>query len=128
VSIGVDVDGELLVVAALLELLVDDDHPVEVLTVLPTTLPPLVVRVTLFASVSDYDTSTLRVDLESFAATRAEARDLAGRVHTAVHALPGRTAAGQQFDAVAGQLPVWRFWSESRHRFIGTYSIDLRAR
>jgi len=124
VSIGADVDGEQMLITALLEVLGD----VEVLAVLPAKIPPSVVRVALLPGVSDYDTSTLRFDLESFGATRAAARDLAGRVHTAVGQLPGRTVAGQQFDAVAGGLPVERFWSESHQRFVGTYSVDLRAR
>jgi len=123
-SLGVDVDGEQLLIAALLEVLDD----VEVLAVLPAKIPASAVRVALLPGVSDYDTSTVRADLESFGATRAAARDLASRVHTAVGQMPGRTVAGQQFDAVAGGLPIERFWSESRYRYVGTYSIDLRAR
>lgn len=124
-SIGADADGEMLVAQALTALL--NDPPVRVVTVLPKTVPDGIVRVTLApGSVSDYDTSTLRVDVESFAATREAARDLASRVHAGMGWLCGYRVGDQQFDAVSGSFPTWLFWSETRHRFLSTYSIDLR--
>ena len=125
-SIGEDLDGELFATTALRRILADP--ALSVVTDLPSTLPARLVRMTLApGSRSGYDTTTLRLDIESFAPKRGDARDLAGRVHRAVAELVGQVIDGQMVDAVAGQLPVYRFWSQSVARYVGTYSWDLRV-
>jgi hypothetical protein len=100
------------------------DLPPHVETVLP------VVRVAAAGGSDDRLCSHDRVDVETFAATRGDARDLAERVRTAMRAASHSLVDGWLIDLVTTEAgPVWiDYQNDQVRRYITTYMVESRIR
>jgi hypothetical protein len=125
VSVGRFVDVEGLVVDWLVEQVPD----VRIVTKLPENIDGIeVVRVTRSPGTNDQMRSLPRVDLESFAPSRAAMWILAGRVNDAMARLSGDEVGGTQVDTVntvTDPVPGW--WSPTVERAVAVYELDLRV-
>jgi hypothetical protein len=105
---------------------------VTVVTELPLQLADRVpvVRVLGAGGHDDRITSRERVDVESFAATRGEARELAGQVRTAMHAASHTVIDGWLIDLVHTEAgPMWLdYQNENVRRYLATYLVLTRVR
>lgn len=106
--------------------------PIRVVTELPAhvedALP--VVRVAGAGGPDDRLTARERIDVECFAATRADARDLAERARIAMHATSHTVVGGWLIDRVSTEAgPFWAdYANDAVRRYVATYLVESRIR
>lgn len=85
-------------------------------------------RIQVVAGRDDSITDTALVDIEAFAPTRAEARQLAEDVRAWMHAAPGHLLGDALIDTVSTSVrPRWRSYGNPKiHRFVGSYWVSTR--
>lgn len=108
------------------------DSAIRVVTELPPQIEEHlpIVRVAGAGGRDDRITSRERVDVETFAATRAIARDLAERVRTAMHGASHTVLDGWLIDRVSTEaVPSWADYQNNRvRRYVATYLVETRVR
>lgn len=104
--------------------------PIRVVTELPSQMEEQVpvIRVGGAGGSDDRLCSTERLDVEAFTATRVQARELAERVRTAMHAASHTVVDGWLIDHVSTEAgPIWLDYQNDRvHRYLATYQVESR--
>lgn len=104
---------------------------VSVVTELPLQLVERLpmVRVLGAGGHDDRITSRERVDVESYAVTRGQARELAEQVRTAMHAASHTVVEGWLIDLVHTEAgPMWLdYQNENVRRYLATYLVLTRV-
>ena len=101
-----------------------------------TKLPELleaampIYRVGVVGGVDDKLTDRARIQVESFAATRADSADLAEVAREAMHGLAHTVVAGWLVDTTETlSRPMWVDYANDHvQRFVATYQVDSRIR
>lgn len=102
---------------------------VRVVTIVPATIAPPLVRVARAGGSDDFHNDYARLDVEVFGSSRGQMWDYAERARDAMHLLAGNAVGGRLVDTVSTDVaPFWLdYGNPAVHRAIATYRLTLRA-